>query len=76
MESPDENALARLYPDLSPEDLLQTAANLDRYLSVALSVYEFVLSDSEARARFDALNLRAKKVKCHRSTPRGREHPQ
>ena len=44
-----------LYPDLTDEELQVAEENLERYLELKLRVYERILGDPEAYARFKAL---------------------
>lgn len=47
--------LRELYPTLSEEELKEADINLQRYLEVCLRIYERLLADPEAYARFEAL---------------------
>jgi hypothetical protein len=40
MDQEDLEDLKRLYPDLSPEDLVVAKANLDQYLALAWEIFE------------------------------------
>jgi hypothetical protein len=47
--------LRKLYPSLTEVQLEQASANLRRYVTVCLHIYERLLADPDALARFKAL---------------------
>ncbi len=51
----DPVTIRALYPRLSEEELREAEENLDRYLELALRIYERVRGDPQAYARFRAL---------------------
>lgn len=58
MKSPDTEpsaAFAKLFPELGDDRLLEAQENLDRYLSLALRIYERILLDAEAYAQMRTL---------------------
>jgi hypothetical protein len=51
-ERPVDSLFRRRYPDLSEEELRDAEANFVRYLDGALRIYERLLADPDAYARF------------------------
>ena len=54
-DSKDGPTIRELYPDLSDEQLKEAEENLERYLELALRIYERIRSDPEAYSQFRAL---------------------
>lgn len=52
--------LHKLYPRLRAEDLQIAEENLDRYVELALRMYERIIGDPEAYAQFKALTASAR----------------
>lgn len=50
-----DNALRELYPSLGHAELQEAQENLNRYLELALRVYERIQADPQAYAQFKAL---------------------
>jgi len=48
-------SIHRLYPHLNDEELKQAEENLDRYLELALQIYDRIRQNPEEYARFEAL---------------------
>ncbi len=52
---PDDNTLARLYPNLTGSDLQEAEENFARYLDVALRIWTRIEADPEALQRLREL---------------------
>ena len=62
-ETHREIAIRDLYPHLSEAQLKEAEENLGRYLELELRVYERILADPEAYARFRALTASKQRSK-------------
>ena len=70
-ESWDGPTIRDLYPCLTDEQLKEAEENLERYLELALRIYDRICSDPEAYAQFRALTAsgRAATMDVERSNP-------
>ena len=70
-ESRDGPTIRDLYPGLSDEQLKEAEENLERYLELALRMYDRIRSDPEAYSRFRALTAsdRNATIDVERSNP-------
>lgn len=69
-------SLRDLYPHLSEEQLKEAGENLNRYLEVALRIYERICGDPESYAQFKALTVqeRTARINTERSIPKQTEN--
>ena len=65
------NALHKLYPHWSEEQLKMAEESLEKYLEVSLRIYQHILADPEKYAQFKALTAerRSSRMKGERSNP-------
>jgi hypothetical protein len=61
--------VAALYPNLTPAQVLEAEHNLERYLELALRIYERICADPEAYAQFT--NLTESRRALRMSPPSG-----
>ncbi|TMA04616.1 MAG: hypothetical protein E6J89_19890 [Deltaproteobacteria bacterium] len=69
--SGDGPTIRELYPGLSDEQLKEAKENLERYLELALRIYDRIRSDPEAYSQFRALTAsgRTATIDVERSNP-------
>ena len=70
-ESRDGPTTRDLYPALNDEELKEAEDNVERYLELALRIYDRIRSDPEAYAQFRALTVsgRTATIDVERSNP-------